>query len=57
MKADPSLTLLNLRDQLQGRVGPLQEWKLKLAEREEATEKKNIRKGEFEKAFVLLKVL
>lgn len=57
MKADPSLTLLNLRDQLQGRVGPLQEWKHKLAEREEATEKKNIRKGEFEKVFVLLKVL
>ena len=45
MKADPSLTIFALRDELKGKTSGLDAWKNTLREREETTEEKNKQKG------------
>ena len=45
MKADPTLTISRLRQELRGKVADLAEWKRTLKNREEATEEKNQGKG------------
>ena len=45
MKADPSLTILRLRDELKGKIKGLDEWRQKLDDSEKETEEEHKRKG------------